>query len=205
MALDGPTHDRDGNVIEEAYRDDRGAIFDPYTYGDDRSTKAGQTGTLRSMTREETDRELAQLRANVRARAGVHLKTDAYGWEKARERRDKSGSFRELDHALNTLSVANPMLRSLLDNVFRGVYGPGRIPKGAGEAYWQALLFLEARMPDPVRVPQFLEDTEREKDGKRGIIDTYTRTGSIRKATFASGKNKARVKQVLRDAGLIPG
>ena len=193
----------------DATQDERGAIFDEYTYAYDRVDKASSRAGLRVMERWEVDRELARLRADARARAGVHLKTDAYGWERAREKRDRSGSFRELDHALNTLSVHSPMLRALLDNVFRGVYGevregvPPRIPAGAGRAYWQALLFLEARMPSRIRVPQHLVDTERGRARNESIVDTYRRTNSISKTAFVCGKRKARVKQVLRDAGLI--
>ena len=200
--LCGPDGFRNRMVIDgDAQQDERGAIFDSYTYAHDRSTKAGQEGTLRVMTREETDRELAQLRSNVRARAG--MRPDAYGWERARERRDRSGSFRELDAALDALGIRSPALAALVANVFKGVYGEGRIPKGASTAYKEALLFIEARMPDPIRVPQYLQDAENGKDRREKVTDTYKRTNSISKTAFSHGMGKARVRVILRDAGLL--
>lgn len=198
----------------DATSDERGAIFDEYTYAYDRADKAGESSQLRVMEAWEVDRELARLRADKRARAGVHLKTDAYGWEKARERRDRSGSFRELDRALDALSIQHPGLSALLVNIFRGVYGPTSkredsvggspfIPVGAGRAYWQALCFIEARMPDTIRVPQHLSDADSGLRRRERVTETYRRTNSISKTAHSHGMRKARVKEILRDAGLI--
>lgn len=193
----------------DATQDERGALFDPMTYAHDRSVKAGHVGGLRVMTDTETKAELARLAADKRAREHSksctcpRCRNDSYGWENAKERRDRSGSFRELELALEALRDYNPLLRGLVDATFsEGRYGEGRIAAGSSRSLLQALLFLDARMPEPIRIPQALGDRQRGETRQATVVEVYARTNSLSKTAHECRLQKRRVKELLKREGV---
>lgn len=55
------------------------------------------------MSPERVEAELQRISLSLRLSAGGVDPDEAYGWERARERRDRQGSYRELERALERL------------------------------------------------------------------------------------------------------
>src|SRR6185312_8313056 len=55
------------------------------------------------MAPEAVDAEISRLKSSLTISAGLTDPNEAYGWERARERQLKSGSYQHLERALETL------------------------------------------------------------------------------------------------------
>jgi hypothetical protein len=192
---------------EHATHDERGALHDPYTYGYDRTDKAGAkegATPLRSMDRGELEHELARLRANVQARAGV-IRNEAFGWERAHDARDRQGSYAALDRCLQALRDADEAAYLLIVRAYcEQRYGAKPLlTSRARERVAYGLAFIEARMPDRIRVPQHLADKANGEARESAVVMVFKRTNSLGATAHECGLRKARVRVLLRRAGLL--
>lgn len=64
-------------------------------------------GKVRTLTPRERDAEIARLERMSALREGLVVESDKEWWERAKEQRDKSGSYQSLESALNSLMVGD--------------------------------------------------------------------------------------------------
>lgn len=67
-----------------------------------------------SMTPEATDAEISRLKTSLALTEGKSDPNESYAWEKARERQYRSGSYRELELALENLRGSEPLVWEFL-------------------------------------------------------------------------------------------
>lgn len=101
------------------------------------------------MSSVELDAELQRLRSDAATREG--LEPQGYAWERQRDRRDRDGSYVELERCWNLLGIGD---RSVLGTV----YDSGLVGKVSG-SYLQrestAVIELSRLMRGRIRVPKW--------------------------------------------------
>ena len=165
-------------------------LGDPYTFAApsnqaiayERATGLSEAAKLR---RRRLDAEIRRLELAELHRRGLVAAGERLGWEQAKRVLYASGSFAELDTAVNTLPVP---LRATLE----AVYGPDshirRIGPRIHERASYAVSRVAARMPDPIRVPG--EDA----------VSPYqhgSRDREIMRLRFVDGLNRAQIARRL--------
>ncbi len=91
------------------------------------------------------------------------LADDAHKWERARRRRDWSGSYKDLERALAQLRDADPIAHELVHAVYvEGRYD--RLESQTQKRVASALLWLAQRLPAELRLPPHLEEGEQARE-----------------------------------------
>ncbi len=132
-------------------------------------------GRARVMTAREYDDQIARLRADELARQG-RVEHERYGFERAHDARDRSGSYRELDAAVRELQRRAPGTR---------LSSP------------RAVALLEELMPPSIRVPPWaLEQLAQERQPV--ILDLAALGWSAREIGRALGISAEKVRRLLK-------
>lgn len=154
-----------------------------------------ETKTLRSMTPRELDESITRLRRNEATREGRVAADDLIGWERGRRARDASGSYAELERALELLRDRSYALHRLLDLI----YGAGvalEMSEAMARREELAIRWLANTMRGAVRIPAWAWEAETEK-----LVDEVKRLGveGLKVSEIASelGMSQRRVKQLL--------
>lgn len=113
----------------------------------------------RSMEGFEIDNELERLRSDARIRESRIDPKEKYGWERGRERRDRSGSYRELELVLEKMAQEWPEGRTLVARV----YESGMLDSNTGLLQRFALFWIERNMPKVIRIPRWAWLEEQQK------------------------------------------
>lgn len=175
-----------------ATADERNTVFDEYTYGHSHAIatkRARDFGEQPKSTMSERELGLALDRLAAQWPAlrdpdqeQRFKESESYGWERARARHFASGSFLELERALDELRLHDEVLhRRFLRNPDTG----------------QALDFLEECMPDPVRVPQHLLDQDRSQRRKQTVAELAAEGRTPRQISRELQIDLRKVKSVM--------
>lgn len=114
-----------------------------------------ETKNPEPMSPERVEAELGRLRTSLRLSEGEIDPNEAYGWERAVERRDRQGSYRELELALQALRAVDP--RGL--DFLLWIYGTGldvELTAGARKVEERYIAALARVMPSKIRLPHHL-------------------------------------------------
>lgn len=140
---------------------------DPYAI--DKTQPFGLTPD-RHESRRDRDAELARLAEQTRP-AFVTSEDELaslrpFPWEVERARLYRRWDFAALDRALDQLRVADEQACRVLHGVY--VYGYAAHSSALAAVVLRGLVFVEARMPDPIRAPGFESPSERRVTARRG-------------------------------------
>jgi hypothetical protein len=150
------------------------------------------TPALRSMTQHELDVSIARIDALFAEREGV-IDHERFGWERARQQRDRSGSYRKLERLLEQLRDVDERFVRVLSLVHdHGV----RDPDGAEEA---AVRWLAERMPRAIGVPDWVLEEE-DAEVEREVLSHHGK--GLRPSDIAElvGVSRHRVDRILSRA-----
>lgn len=93
--------------------------------------------------------------------ADIIAETTPFQWERERERYFKAGSYHELDEALEWLNGKSPQARALIEWVYvSGALELGCLADSILTSAELAVELLADRMPDPIRVPHWLIESQ---------------------------------------------
>lgn len=114
----------------------------------------------RAEWRRKLDQNIARLAeqtAPPRSDADLIAEATEYGWERERARYLRAGSYRELDAALEWLTVQSPPARALVGWVYEsGADTLGCLHESIERAAVLAVDLLAERMPEKIKVPHWL-------------------------------------------------
>lgn len=111
------------------------------------------------MSPSRIDAEIGRLQALQLAREG-HVDPEAQeSWERARARRDKDGSYREIERALDLMQIEWPEGRDAVNSMY--LVEPAVSYSPAIEL--ACVIWLAARMPHKIRLPKRFYEAERER------------------------------------------
>ncbi len=119
--------------------------------------------------RDEEIRRLARL---IGAWHG-HEESNAYGWEKAKERQYEAGSYPELDHCLQALRAVRPLAYELVMRTV--VSGETTVTEGLSRRVDEVVDALARALPKPIRVPPWLRHQEEQAQARKTSLH-YGRT-----------------------------
>jgi DNA-binding NarL/FixJ family response regulator len=165
---------------------------DRYTHGQDEAMKAKKVRELGVTRQTMSERELGQALDRLAAQwpslrseeeEQRFREKDAYGWELARS---KQGSQAALTRALDELRIWSEDASRALT---RGE--PGSLVAAA-------LYFLEARMPEPILIPQSVADTENSNQRSATIHSLSAAGKRPRQISRELGIDLRKVKAALR-------
>lgn len=142
------------------------------------------------MSPARLEAELARVHHDLILREGLVDPNEAYGWEKAREVRDREASYRELERALDVMQVEWPTGRSA---VTWGYFGIGTLSRDVDEL---VVGWISDRMPGKIRIPSRLYRAQQE--AIRNEIRRLAKSGATSEQIAAEvGVSQSRVRTVL--------
>lgn len=105
-----------------------------------------------TMTPEATDAEISRLKTSIALSEGRADPNEKYGWERARERQYASGSYRELELALEVLRDREPLVWEFL----MWIYGPLEVEMDRYSTVREdfAIGQLSKLMPRQINIPK---------------------------------------------------
>lgn len=134
------------------------------------------------MTPERRESEIQRLQSALTISAGETDPNEAYGWERAVETRNKQGSYRELDRALEWLRSHDPLGWEFIT----WVYGSGLEVELSPYAKLREDSYvgqLSRHMPSMIRLPKHLHTSL--MDAKRETVRELLKRGVTREEVAA--------------------
>lgn len=162
--------------------------WDEYT-----GTKIGDAeSVISSMDPWQLQRELERLAREEASRDGDFTE-ERYGWEEARERRDKTASYGELERALEKLRDRHPGAWEFITTV----YDPAGVTSTSSrETEREVVRWIALEMRGAVRVPRWAYEAELEEiagDVRRLQAEGYDE----REIATELGLSRRRVRSLL--------
>lgn len=167
--------------------------FDPYTgrVSDERDRKPAP------MAPERVESEIQRLSTSLRLSAGEIDPNESYGWERAVERRNRQGSYRELERALERLRDYDPMAWEYI----LWFYTP-TVEACPGPREEDVIALLASWLPEKIRLPRHLavELRERKESLVLALLDEGLDEAEIADAALLSVSSVRKILDNHRGA-----
>jgi hypothetical protein len=183
---------------------------DAYTFGSvssvavARERVTGEAESLR-LDRKRRDGELRRLERLAAARAGLVDPGEAEGWEVAKRRLWREGSYAELERALVALRAVDELDWLAVMAVFGPDAELRQVGAGVEARVERAVAWLAAAMPDRIRVPPHLEqlDQARRRALAYGRSPAHGRARGHRAAEIVERRRRGETwRQIEQATGL---
>lgn len=146
---------------------------------------------VRTLTPRERDAEIARLERMTALREGRVVESDKEWWERAKEQRDRSGSYQALDKALTSLTAND---RWFLDNFYSGL-----VKRSPAAVERESLIVrqLASLMPDRIELPHGLYYQHSQKLVR--VVRSLASSGNkISQIAHMIGVSRRKVRSMLR-------